>query len=52
VQISGDRGDKLEKRRKIMNAWAAFATSDLGRFSDVIQFSSLVVEAKVPKSRR
>jgi integrase len=29
-----DRGDLFEKRRKLMNAWAAFATSDPAKASD------------------
>jgi integrase len=34
-----DRGDLFEKRRKLMDAWAGFATSDPAHSADVLQFA-------------
>jgi integrase len=36
-----DRGDMFEKRRLLMDAWAAFATSDPARSADVLAFAPL-----------
>lgn len=36
-----DRGDLFDKRRSVMNAWAAFATRDLTRSADVLTFAPL-----------
>jgi integrase len=36
-----DRGDLFEKRRKLMDAWAAFATSDPARSADVLAFAPI-----------
>lgn len=35
-----DRGDLFEKRRKLMDAWAAFATSDPARSANVLPFTT------------
>jgi integrase len=35
-----DRGDLFEKRRKLMDAWATFATSDPAQSADVLPFST------------
>jgi integrase len=37
-----DRGDLFEKRRKLMDAWAAFATSDPEHNADVLPFAPIV----------
>jgi integrase len=36
-----DRGDMFEKRRLLMDAWAAFATSDPERSADVLDFAPI-----------
>jgi integrase len=36
-----DRGDLFEKRRKLMNAWAAFAMSDPARTANVLAFAQI-----------
>jgi integrase len=36
-----DRGDLFEKRRLLMDSWAAFATSDPARSADVLAFAPL-----------
>jgi integrase len=36
-----DRGDAFEKRRLLMDAWAAFATSDPSRSADVLAFAPI-----------
>jgi integrase len=36
-----DRGDMFEKRRLLMDAWAAFATSDPARSADVLAFAPI-----------
>jgi integrase len=36
-----DRGDLFEKRLKLMDAWAAFATSDPARSADVLPFAPI-----------
>ena len=36
-----DRGDQFEKRRKLMDAWAAFATSNPTRSASVLQFTPI-----------
>jgi integrase len=38
-----DRGDMFEKRRLLMDAWAAFATSDPARSADVLTFAPIAV---------
>jgi hypothetical protein len=36
-----DRGDMFEKRRLLMDAWAAFATGNPARSADVLAFAPL-----------
>ena len=36
-----DRGDVFEKRRLLMDAWAAFATSEPARSADVLAFAPI-----------
>jgi integrase len=41
TERSYDRGDLFEKRRKLMDAWAAFVTSDPARSADVLTFGPI-----------
>jgi integrase len=41
TERSYDRGDLLDRRRKLMDAWAAFATSDPENSADVLPFAPI-----------
>jgi integrase len=43
-----DRGDLFDKRRKLMDAWATFATSDPAHSADVIAFAPLARAEAAP----